>query len=40
MYVLQDVKSNNTMQVAVGAKLECLETTDKHLYAERGFSEL
>jgi len=27
-------------KIAVGAKLEVLQTTDKHLYAERGFSEL
>lgn len=27
-------------KISVGAQLECLETTDKHLYAERGFSEL
>lgn len=30
----------NEGKIAVGAKLEVLETTDKHLYAERGFSEL
>lgn len=30
----------NEGKIAVGAKLEVLQTTDKHLYAERGFSEL